>query len=99
MKHEDFRLFAQMFDSYYLDIFRIVNKMGKYDATMPDSIKRYLYELERMMFIVYVWEDGRGYEILTQRNRLQSYQQALEDRLQKHIYDRIFEIYRAMALQ
>lgn len=54
-------MFAEQFDSHYLDVFRIINKMGKFDQTMPESIRQYLYKLEKTMMIVYIWEDGYGY--------------------------------------
>lgn len=45
-----------------------------------------------------IWEDGVGYEVIREAEHGED-NRVLEDRLQKHIYDRIYEIHRLMGLE
>jgi hypothetical protein len=94
----DFRVFSELFDSHYLDVFRIINKVGKFDPTMPQSVKCHLSDLEKQIMIVYIWEDGLGFRIITHNNPSQ-FKLSVQNRLQKHVYDRLFQMHRVMALE
>jgi hypothetical protein len=39
--------------------------------------------------MVYMWEDGQGYKIITQVNP-SYFERNIQNRLQKHLYDRLF---------
>ncbi len=65
---------------------------------MPAPLKRYLDELERQVLIVCIWEDGTGERLICGEHG-GALDNTLLDRLQKHIYSRIYEIHRTMGLQ
>jgi len=50
------------------------------------------------MLLLYIWQDGEGLRIVTRQACSTEFERTLENRLQKYIYDRIFEMHRLMSL-
>lgn len=98
LKCPDIKQLAQEFDSSYLDVFPLLNQVSKADPDMPVPLKQHLDELERHILIVSIWEDGTGYRLICGEHN-GPLDRILEDRLQRHIYSRIYEIHRTMGLQ
>lgn len=40
-----------------MEVFRLINKAGKFDSQMPLTVKLYLCNLEKLILLVYIWED------------------------------------------
>lgn len=69
----------------------LISRVSKIE-TMPAALKQYLYELEKIILIVLIWEDEVGYNVITSNFEQKDKKlfKMLEDRLQKYIYDRIY---------
>jgi len=64
---------------------------------MPKNLEGYLYDLEKKILIQEIWEQGEGYELLTNASSL--YQgQAIFKRLKKHADERTQELCESMRI-